>query len=655
MSGVFGSTHSSFKSATAAASPTNDPLGQFEHLCAQPPSLDVYRALGKLCLDDELAPELVAKAFAKRCEVGCALSHASSELDIFVATWNVGNAQPLADEFESWLPQRNTYDIVAIGLQECEYKLTPEMHDEALNFIRVQDFEAAASMKHSSATLPKTASERMKDFEDGVKSAITSPAGAYLASQVLKHLGEDLFYLVGQSQLVQMRLFVFARREHRQHISQVEAASQGTGVGGVGANKGGVAVCLRYQHTRLCLISVHLAAHRQYALHRNRDCEVILGMVQRKLSSRYVSYQVKFDHVFFFGDVNSRLLGQDKLDEADDAGMSEVEKRAHNSKTDHTPHERETVISLIANEKCNELLNMDQLRQAQQKNLCLNSFVEAAYFGFPPTFKVARESGYSYNSKRLPAYCDRILYFSPPQQCASLKQIDLWSDGFGVTTSDHKPVSSVFHLEALRSERPKSSRSAGYRIVVSDVACTDLLAQDVSGTSDPYIILYSDVFDDKRGTTPIKPAARTKVKFRQLNPVYKGERLTAPVGPYTLDAMQGASVVLQVWDFDTLSHDDPMGEVLLNVDDLIEAFEKNLRFTLSERTLSKRAADAAEQRGECTFDLPVVYHGRAAGRMTGVARLVQGGRGLDLLTVNRLFGNAMCCWKVNAYVENCIV
>jgi hypothetical protein len=39
---------------------------------------------------------------------------------------------------------------------------------------------------------------------------------------------------------MQMRLFVFALREHAPRISHVEYASQATGLGGVVANKGGV-------------------------------------------------------------------------------------------------------------------------------------------------------------------------------------------------------------------------------------------------------------------------------------------------------------------------------------------------------------------------------------------------------------------------------
>jgi len=423
-------------------------------------------------------------------------------------------------------------------------------------------------------------------------------------------------------------------------------------------------------------------------------------MVETKLGTPNVSYLLDFDHVFFFGDVNSRLVesssgGSEQHHPVDvDASLSEAEKKARSKKTDHAPQEREVVLNLVRKEMYHELLARDQLRLAQAQNLCLYGFVEAESFPFPPTFKVGREPGYAYNSKRLPSYCDRILFYSLPTlvERKTLKQLDLWSDGFGVTTSDHKPVSSVFHVTLMRksqlvkrdtsSNKPKSLRALGLRLVFSNLECKNLLAQDLNGLADPYLVLYSkDIFPLEKGSSPNNPVARTKVVFRSLNPAWKGQVIETPLPTVNPEDLKGMSVALSIWDFDSLSHDDPMGEVVFNLDDIIEvylyiyngrfgaqnqrrkiitqkltayfvcvqAYEKNMRFTLSDVHILKEAG--AEVRGQCFFTYPVIFHGRQAGTMSGKVRLAPGARGLGLSGRN-VFSGAMCCWKITAHAEN---
>ena len=51
-------------------------------------------------------------------------SAASRELEVYIATWNVGNKAPTMEAASEWLSKARTADIVAIGAQEASYLKT---------------------------------------------------------------------------------------------------------------------------------------------------------------------------------------------------------------------------------------------------------------------------------------------------------------------------------------------------------------------------------------------------------------------------------------------------------------------------------------------------------------------------------------------------
>jgi len=232
---------------TAGTPPPTSPLNlklpdlsnAVQYFSKQPPSKDAYQALGSILLQQAEAALDIPKVVELRQHIGTQISNLD-ELEIFISTWNVGNAAPEASEIGSWLPARNTYDVVAVGFQECEYKLSTEMAEKARQFSLLQKHvypsnHGSESNKAdiSSPGVLHVESGGLKYLEKELKSVVTSNTGAHLASMVLDHLGPESFYLVEKSELMQMRLFIFARIEHKARIGHVEAASQGTGVGGV--------------------------------------------------------------------------------------------------------------------------------------------------------------------------------------------------------------------------------------------------------------------------------------------------------------------------------------------------------------------------------------------------------------------------------------
>lgn len=112
-------------------------------------------------------------------------------MEIFIGTWNVGEAAP-PDNLEDWIP-KDRYDVYVIGTQECEYP-------------------------------PK-------------KGNVNAEADWF--DILTSHLGTNYVKVAGLS-LLSIREIVFIRREHFYKLSDIETATVATGIGGVIGNKGAV-------------------------------------------------------------------------------------------------------------------------------------------------------------------------------------------------------------------------------------------------------------------------------------------------------------------------------------------------------------------------------------------------------------------------------
>ena len=92
----------------------------------------------------------------------------------------------------------------------------------------------------------------------------------------------------------------------------LDSASEPTGIGGVGGNKGGVAIAISVYKTTFCFVTAHLAAHQEKVERRNRDCvDIFKGLrslaVAKRPGKRSLDPSIGFDHTFFFGDLNYRI------------------------------------------------------------------------------------------------------------------------------------------------------------------------------------------------------------------------------------------------------------------------------------------------------------------------------------------------------------
>lgn len=173
----------------------------------------------------------------------------------------------------------------------------------------------------------------------------------------------------------------------------------------------------------VCLVNSHLAAHDHMLEERISDYQRIKDAT--KFSVKVSQRIHEHDYVFWFGDLNFRLYG----DEA----------------TNLSP---EDIRELIKQDKLNFLLKKDQLMIAMCEGRAFSELVERTP-QFPPTFKF--EPGTSdYDMKRRPAWCDRILYKAKNKvlkNCSlQLEQLSYKSHP-NYKLSDHKPVTSEFRIK----------------------------------------------------------------------------------------------------------------------------------------------------------------------------------------------------------------
>lgn len=439
------------------------------------------------------------------------------ELSVFVGSWNLGNAPPPVD-LSSWLPKDQRCDIVAVGVQECQYQ--PRLGISSCN----------------------------EDWTGSLETALGSR-----------------YELVEQSSMWEIRIAVFARTEIARSgaIRAVASGSIATGVGGVGGNKGGVAVSFAFHDTTLCFVTAHLAAHQEKIAERNSDCAAVLSGIGA-LGKPWVDAPSQFDHTFFFGDLNYRI----------DA-------------------ERDAALTLIAAGNAAALLESDQLARARAANAVLLGFVEPP-IAFLPTYKLERGGGaarvYAEEKQRVPSYCDRILVrsldFSRRAQCQryfSAPEVD---------TSDHCPVGAHFLLQArlplsVPSAVPDSAPQLAVRL--TSIAFQDLqlsrfsaLLKGLMAPPVTVITVDSPVADGQSQRTRLVLPAIDRSPENANNNLFSSsaaEAIILPLARHLTGEFQDSHVLVSLMiapERDTALPSEALAHVVLPLSALMAAPEKKV-------------------------------------------------------------------------------
>lgn len=333
------------------------------------------------------------------------------DLSVAVITWNCGALKPSQmqrakknDKYwiDQVLEEANDPDIVVFGFQELV-----ELSDKGLS-------AKALLGLHKKDDI----SDQYQGWEDE-----------------LCHLVGKGYRLIKSHYLVGLFSVVFARDDLR--LGHVQCGEVKTGLGGYHGNKG--AVCIRFTiaDSSLCFVNVHLAAGQSKVSDRVKDLESCFSKdLFKKDSSRdedgsrvYInggdgSLLTDHENLFILGDMNFRVNQHPKL-----------------------------AAQHVNNNRLEKLLLSDQLTIQMKKNISfpLRSFAEHE-IAFAPTYKfdVGTDTYDSSEKKRVPSWCDRIL-FRGHVEC-------LKYDSKVVRLSDHRPVIGQFDVKVKRIDPDKFDR-----------------------------------------------------------------------------------------------------------------------------------------------------------------------------------------------------
>jgi len=391
------------------------------------------------------------------------------------------------------------------------------------------------------------------------------------------HIGSR-YRVVHATSRGQMRLVVFVRDDAEKAVSHVHSGSEATGVGHVMANKGGVCISFKFWDTGLCFVNSHFAAHDGHCEMRNSNYREIVG--ELRVGVQNIDLLNQFNHVFWMGDLNYRL---------DFTGTEE---------NPMTPQRRfwHKKVKQIMTGEYKDMLQYDELSREKSASRVLHGFNEGS-INFPPTFKMQKDSTNTYSQKRMPAWCDRVLWRSLQGSEAKLLS---YTHCPTISTSDHKPVSAVFALttHALPFSNFIESRDDDgkrWHIRFTSLRANNLRASDINGYSDPYLLFVGpNVIHD----------FQSKVKYQTLNPVWNPieDLPTIVFSTFPLQRLEKEYLMIQVLDYDYASADDTLGFTSIPLAQAVSAFKKGLSEHVS-------------------FRVEILRHGLPAGTVEGSMQL----------------------------------
>lgn len=210
---------------------------------------------------------------------------------------------------------------------------------------------------------------------------------------------------------------ILYKRDIASLLTEYQLAQVGTGILGVGGNKGAIGCSVKVCETKIAVVNAHLAASQSKVQKRNQNVNQIIKSLLFNYSKGgdESSYNL-FEHdvLLWCGDLNYRI-NSDSF---------------------------EDVVDKIKQNKLSELRQLDQLRQEKSAGNVFLEFEEAK-LKFPPTYKFkVGTSDYDLKPSkvRIPSWCDRILF-----RGEGIQQL-FYTSILTPTVSDHKPVASLFKV-----------------------------------------------------------------------------------------------------------------------------------------------------------------------------------------------------------------
>ncbi|KAK1277589.1 Type I inositol 1,4,5-trisphosphate 5-phosphatase 12 [Acorus gramineus] len=433
-------------------------------------------------LDNILRSELASKEM---------LYSKLENLQILAGTWNVGQERASHDSLISWLcSAASEACIVVVGLQEVEMGA---------------GFLAMAAAKETV----------------GLEG---SANGQWWLDAIGKTLDEGkTFERVGSRQLAGLLIAIWARKNFRENIGDVDAAAVPCGFVRAIGNKGAVGLRIRVYDRMMCFVNCHFAAHLEAVNRRNSDFDhVYRTMVFSRASNGFNASTGSSSAVQLLRSTNTAGYSDDGRPELSEADMiiflGDFNYRLHGISYDEAR-------DFVSQRSFDWLREKDQLR-AEMKAGNVFQGMREGHIKFPPTYKFVRHqaglSGYDSSEKRrIPAWCDRILYRDSRSvsvaecslECPLVSSISEYSACMDVTDSDHKPVRCIFSVDIARVDESIRRQEFG-EIVLSNEKIRSLLEE--GGSIPETIINTSNIVLQNQDTSILRitnKCAKDKAMF----------------------------------------------------------------------------------------------------------------------------------------------
>ncbi|CAH8585562.1 unnamed protein product [Schistosoma mattheei] len=327
------------------------------------------------------------------------------KISIFIGTWNVNGRNGSNLNLDDWLipPEgQPPADMYVLGLQELDLRLKVitlnKTSSSGPEDLWIQQIEEALGglLKPPSSKCNVVCQNETESTKSFAAHWFQYTGGGYIRIRRVRLAGIMMIVYISAKLSIHLR-----HDEISQHIVP-------TGVLNVMGNKGGVCLRLTIFNTSLCFVNCHLAAGKEKIDRRYQDFKEIV----RKMSLLFPINPKRFPFptkksYFSIHDLDSdnvrRLIRQNNY------------------------------VSLLKNDELSKEMNSRKIFQGFREHKIT----------FPPTYKfdINCQTYDSSEKYRIPAYCDRIIWFG--RGCTPI----VYRSHPNYICSDHKPISGYFLVE----------------------------------------------------------------------------------------------------------------------------------------------------------------------------------------------------------------
>lgn len=305
-------------------------------------------------------------------------STSKNELNVFFVTWNVCS-------LDTSVSEKNDYNSI---LFPPEYKNLLANNSPDLYVISLQEI---VKLNTNNVLMNNTTN---------------TPQLNYWLRKFAELLYKE-YTLVSTATLVGICTIIFIKKSILNEVKHVKTVELKFGFFGALGNKGTCITTFRYKDKLLAFSSCHLTSGNGKHIERVKELKAILRarIDESGENLRFAEY----DFWFIFGDLNIR--------------------------NDVLP---ETAKEYIDNHCLEMLKRYDQFIQSKEE---ISPYITEGEIKFSPTYKYFSGTS-NYNTKRVPSWCDRILY----KKDVRIRQI--FYDKVEISFSDHKPVIALLAINS---------------------------------------------------------------------------------------------------------------------------------------------------------------------------------------------------------------